>query len=313
MPTVLVTGARGLVGDAVLRHFLAHGWSAIVACSGPARGAVDGIGVVQFALKAVADNIQLRNALFGADVIIHCAAVLPSSGALNTPEGARALYIANSQGTYDLMDMASSAGVKCFVFISTCNLFSDKLDDIREDRLPSPSDAYMLSKLAGEFAGELMGRRSGTKFYCLRISAPYGARYSVDAVVPIFVRRALAGEMLEVAGTGAREQVFTYVEDIARACMVAVQSNVPGTYNIAGSQPTNMKELAQAAVRASGAFENLVTLTSKPDPNEAMRRLVSIDKARRVLNWVPEYDIDRGLADMVRQIRNPLPPLLVAA
>lgn len=311
MPTVIVTGARGLVGDAVLRYFHAGGWRVIVACSGAVRATADEVATIAFRLDSVAANQEFEHALTRADVVIHCAAVLPTPGL--DASSMRNLFLDNVRGTYDMMDMAGRNGIRRFVYVSTCSLFASEPEVNHEGLEPSPANEYALSKYVGELTAEVMSRRSSTMFYSLRIAAPYGARAPIRAVVPVFVHRALAGEPLELMGSGARQQVFTYVEDIARACMAAVHADAPGIYNVAGPRPISMQELAHAVVRAVGADASLIVLTQRPDPNDDMRRSVSLDKANRALGWSPVYDIDRGLAEMVNEIRNPRAPLLVAA
>jgi UDP-glucose 4-epimerase len=307
---LVLTGARGMVGNALLRHFHDLGWHVTAACSGAARGTSNRVSVVPFDLGAQKPDAELEKAVAAADAVIHSAALLPSSGLLKTPEGAHDLYHKNSQGSFDLMALAARHGVGRFVFLSSANLYSQPPDEIREDIQPTPSDAYMLSKLAGEDAAAMFGRASHTRFYALRIAAPYGAGFTAKAVIPIFVTRALAGQPLELMGSGGREQVFTYVRDIASACEAAITADAPsGPYNIAGPGPATMTELAQAVKRAvGGAVE--ISYSGVADPNEGAKRRISISRASEHLGWQPRYDLDRGLTDMVTDIRNPPAPLL---
>jgi UDP-glucose 4-epimerase len=310
--TLLLTGARGLIGDAVLRYFRAAGWRIVAACSGAVRGAVDGITAVPFNLGMVSGE-PLESALSACDAVVHGAALRPSAGTTAPAATARDLYVKNGQGTFGLMEMAARHRVRSFIFISGVNLFGQPPELISEDVPPSPVDVYMLSKLAGEMAADFFNRTSKTQFYTLRTSAPYGARFTTKAVIPTFVTRAMAGQPLQLMGSGRREQVFTYVDDIARACLLAINADAPGVYNIAGGAPTTMMELAEAVVRAVGETGAAIEFTKAPDPNDGARRRVSIARAKRNLGWEPEYDIDRGLARMVEEIRVPPEPLLLPA
>lgn len=312
MKTLVLTGSRGLIGDAVLRHFLAGGWRVIAASSGNVRANAANVIALPFDLDHVADNRALDEAMATADAVVHCAAMLPSSGLLATAAGSRRVYAANVLGTYDLMDMAARHGVPRMVFLSSANLFRQPPDEITEDIPASPGDAYMLSKLAGEAVASCFAQNSATIFTCLRVSAPFGARFTANAVIPNFVTRALAGQPLTLMGTGARQQVFTYVADIARAGMAAVDGAAPGIFNIAGGAPTSMLDLAAAVLRAVGDTAAEIVLSGQPDPAEGVRRRISIERARQQLGWEPEYDIDRGLQAMVAELRNPPRPLLVS-
>jgi len=310
MNTLLLTGGRGMVGSEVLRYFRMQGWHIIVACSGQVESGDDAVEVIPFDLSAVAGNAALEAAMRRTTAVVHCAALLPSSGLLRTCTGARHLYNLNSLGSYDLMDMAVRHNVRHFVYISTANLYDPSTTQIDEAVPPTPTDSYMLSKLACEEAASMFGRSSKTRFIGLRISAPYGAAFNVKAVIPIFVQRALAGEALELQGSGQRQQVFTYVGDIARACFNAVAAGASGICNIAGPGPVTMADLAHSVIKAVGNSDGSIKFSGQPDPNEGARRQVSIAYAKQLLDWEPAYDLDRGLEAMVAHLRNPPPALL---
>src|SRR5947209_1050884 len=133
MPTLLLTGARGLIGDAVLRHCYSQGWRIIVACSGAMRGIDDRGSVVSFNLGAVNENGEFERILEGADALIHCSSIRASSRLLETSAGARELYAKNVQGTYDLMDLAARLQTKAFIFLSSVNLYHHAPETITEN------------------------------------------------------------------------------------------------------------------------------------------------------------------------------------
>jgi len=294
----------------VLRHFHTEGWRVVVACSGKVRTASDNITTVPFDLAAVGDD-KLESAIARSDAVVHCAALLPSSGLLATSTGARELYLTNTQGTYDLMSMAARHEVKRFIFISTANLYDHVPEIISEELMPTPVNTYMLSKVSGEGMADLFNRTSRTHFYSLRISAPYGTCHTAQAVIPLFVSRALAGQTLELMGSGQRQQVFTHVDDIARACNMALNAEASGVYNIAGATPVSMLELAHAVLRVVGDPNAGINFADKPDPQEGVRRCISTARAKRDFGWEPVFDIEQGLARMLEDIRMPRPQLLL--
>ncbi|RDV03169.1 NAD-dependent epimerase/dehydratase family protein [Undibacter mobilis] len=310
MNTLLLTGGRGMVGSEVLRYFRMRGWRAIVACSGRVETCDDAVEVIPFDLSAVAENTALEAAMRKVTAVVHCAALLPSGGLLRTSAGARQLYDLNSLGSYNLMQMAVCNDVRQFVYISTANLYGSATIQIEESMIATPTDSYMLSKLACEEAAKMFGRSSKTRFIGLRISAPYGAAFNIKAVIPTFVQRAFAGEALELQGSGKREQVFTYVGDIARACFSAVTFEASGICNIAGPGPVTMAQLAQSVIKAVGNADASIKFSGDPDPNEGARRQISIAHAKQLLNWEPTYDLDRGLEAMVAHLCNPPPAIL---
>jgi len=306
MKTLLLTGATGLVGGGVLRRFCGSGWRVIMATS--TSNVVSNhplIELISFNLDAVAGNDLMKKAMTRVDAVVHAAGLLPSSGLLNTREGRNKLYTLNSQGSYELMEMAANSGVEDFIFISTANMFNSKAEEIHEQLLPEPNNEYELSKIFGEMVADFFGRISSKRFYSLRISAPYGYGWSARAVIPIFLERASVGKPLKLYGTGKREQTFTHVDDIASACEDALNSGCDGTYNIAGPTVVTMVELAEAILNAFPNTKSYIEYTGKADPGESVKRRVLIDKAQREIGYRPTYNIVDGILETVATSSNP--------
>jgi nucleoside-diphosphate-sugar epimerase len=304
MPKVLVTGSTGLVGGEIVRHLHSLGWEVIMATSSKnVIASCDRISVVDFQLSNISSNQELKDVLKSTDVIVHCAAVLPGT------EGAdnRQAFELNTRGTLQLLELSSASNLSHFIFLSTANMFESSQDMIDENTLPVPDNYYALSKCLCEQMLKGYYGNKGLKYSILRISAPYGSRYKIKAVIPLFVERALKNKDLELMGTGLREQTFTYVTDIARACEMVIQKKVQGCFNITGPAPVTMKMLAETVLKSVSGTRSKIVMTEKPDPLEQKKRRISIDYAKKTFGYEPRFDLSSGLSEMVRQMMQTSP------
>jgi nucleoside-diphosphate-sugar epimerase len=307
---IFVTGGTGLVGNGIVRHFLDEGWDVVMGTSTPGlRPVRAGLRIVPFHLSDPATAV-VRGALAGCAGVIHAAAMMPAAGRAGDVAFASRIVAANTLGTLGLLQAASLAGVPHAVTIGRTAAHLDPARaEVREDAPAIPTGPYGLSKHLSEAVGEYMDRESSTRVAVLRISAPYGPGYRVRAVIPTYVERALAGETLEVWGSGSRTQTFTYTADIARACVLAIERRVSGVYNVAGPDAVSTLTLARAVLLAAGQTGSRIEHIDREDPGETVRVRVSIDKARTELGYAPAYDLDAGLRELVAALRSGREPL----
>src|SRR5581483_4135375 len=153
-----------------------------------------------------------------------------------------AISLTNGLGTQQMLELAARWQVRSFVFISSVPLIGVPTElPITETHPAAPRTAYHASKLYGEHLCAV-ARRAGTPAVSLRLTAPVGRTMPPGRILPTFIRRALAGEPLELAGEGTRGQEFVDVRDVARAVDAAIEHAAGGVLNIAsGSCVTNLE------------------------------------------------------------------------
>jgi nucleoside-diphosphate-sugar epimerase len=310
MKTVLITGATGLIGGAILRHFHAAGWKTIIGSSRTDISPVaKNVETIEYQLNPQWEMEPLTEVIDRSDVIIHAAAVIPAAIS-KLGEAAKAkelsnLYSFNAEGTYRLMELVSSLGVGTFVNMSGINMFGPDEGVYGEELTPQAVNPYGLSKQISEIHAEYFNRISDSNFFNFRVVAPYGYGYQIKAVLALFVERAMSDNNLELMGTGAREQVFTYVDDVAYACQLAIEGGKPGTYNITGPGAITMKTLADTIIELLPNSKAKVVYNNQPDPNEGQTRSVPLAKAYKGLGFTPKFDIASGLQSMIQEMQNP--------
>jgi len=291
---VLLTGASGLVGRASAVHLADAGWEVVGLARRPTGGA-------EFTQELAADlgSPVVADAVAAAtepcDAIVHAAASRERHD--HSPE----IALTNCLGSQQMLSLAELWKVERFVFISGVTVIGrPRVIPITEAHPAAPLSAYHASKLYGEHLVTISQARS-LGGVSLRLTAPVGPRMPDERLLKVFIRRALSGEPLTVAGSGTRRQNYLDVRDAAGAIDCALKSAVTGIVNVGGQAAISNRELAELCV----------TLLDSPsairfggdDPEEGLDWDVSLARAETELGFVPEHalaDSIRGLAAELR-------------
>ena len=128
-------------------------------------------------------------------------------------------------------------------------------------------------------------------FTVLRYGIPYGPRMRPSLVIPIFMRKAMSGEPLTVAGDGSQHRKFVYVEDLADAHVLALAPEAENqTYNIDGSEEVTILRIAETVHKLLGG-EGRSSSSPRARATTAGSRSRRA-KAAREIGWTPKVDFD---------------------
>ena len=298
MKSLIITGGNGFVGSAIVNKFLKKKYRVIIATTKKNNKKKKGAIFVNFDFtKRI--NKKLIKYIKQSGLIIHCASILKSNKKISESE----LFNLNITGTHNLIKKAIMCKSKIFINISTINLYPNDINTvITESSKTNPSSLYSLSKLTIEQLCNFYNKKKITKFSNLRISAPYGAPYKVKSVLPNFIEKTFLNEKIQLENKGERGQVFTNIVDIANACELIIKKQQSGTFNITGPETTSMKQLATKIISLQKDTKSKIAY-SKISSDKLLKqyRKVSIQKARRILNYKP-ISIDFGLKKMINKL-----------
>jgi nucleoside-diphosphate-sugar epimerase len=295
-PVVLITGAGGLVGQHVLRRLQATGHYAPLAVlhgervHGQAAGPNATVSADLLQAAQTADLARLDPAF-----IVHAAGVLPA-----TMDDAAAAQ-ANLTMDRNVAELAAATGCG-LVYCSSISVYENAPLPWHEEFSAAPVSSYPRAKLASEALCATRARRSVS----LRLSSPYGSagvRAPRAGVLTRFVKQALAGETLRVHGRGTRAQDFVHAADIAAAVEAILQRWQTGTLsghkviNLAAGKPISMLELATLVMRLSGLSGQPQT-SPELDGDDGYQAVVSIERARQLLDWQPGR-LEDGLLELI--------------
>jgi nucleoside-diphosphate-sugar epimerase len=248
VPRLLVTGATGAIGPAVVRASLAagHDVRALVRGDAPA----DALPGVEWCKGDLLEPASLVAAVRQVDAVVHLAALLHIT---NPPPALQREYErVNVDGTAHLLAAARAAGVPRFVLASTTAVYGDTHGQVADEgTAPRPDTWYAASKLRAEqLVLDAVGG-SRPEGVVLRFSAAYGPRVKGNyrRLVIALARRRFVG-----VGAGSNRRSLIHEDDVGAAVMRAATHDTGGgrLYNVADGSPHRVRDIIEAISRALG-------------------------------------------------------------
>jgi UDP-glucose 4-epimerase len=210
----------------------------------------------------------------------------------------------NIIGTLGLLEDCIRYGVKKVVFASTGGaIYGEQVEfPAPEDHPPYPLSPYGVSKLAGERYLHYYYAQYGLSYAALRYANVYGPRqdpHGEAGVVAIFAGNLAAGKLSTINGTGEQTRDYVYVEDVARANVLALEGEASsGAYNIGTGIETSVNQLYEALRKISG--KDLPPEYGPAKPGEQLRSSIDPTKASKALNWYPQNALTTALKETLR-------------
>jgi nucleoside-diphosphate-sugar epimerase len=309
MTRVLVTGAAGNIGRAVTRRLLADGRFELRVSDqremDPTIAESAGTEVHRGDLRELA---EARKAIDGCSHVIHLAAIVGGIGNFNTLP--YTLSEMNSGLCNAVYRAAIEADIERFVYVSSSMVYERAtVFPTSEDYLPdcpTPDSAYGFSKLTGEVYARAANEEFGLPFTICRPGNAYGPgelpseEPGITHVIPDLFGKVLAGQRpLQILGSGSQTRAFTYIDDTADGIISAMASpaGLNEDFNLTTSEEVTIAELARRVWEACGepADEFELEPVEQRFRVDVQRRILSGEKAQRVLGWEPSVDLDEGL------------------
>ena len=287
---VLVTGGAGFIGSHVVDKLIERGVTPRIFDLN--RSPYHEAGKVESFLGSLLDPEALRLAMAGCHGVIHLAAVADVNDVFKEPSYSENI---NTRGTLNVLEAARRAQIKRVVYGSTTWVYSDCAEDhVDEDTvIAAPSHLYTATKLAGEQYCRSYASLYGVEYTILRFGIPYGPRSRPAAVVPIFVRKAMNGEPLTVAGDGLQFRKFVYVEDLADGIVLGLKPAAANRiYNLDGREKVSFLQIAETVKETVGDVEIAHTEARAGDFSG---KEVDSTRADKELGWVPATPFSEGV------------------
>jgi UDP-glucose 4-epimerase len=316
----LITGGCGFIGSSLIASILReHPDTSIRVLDNYSVGTKDdlfeALSFIEKERKPKSDRVEFvegdirdydvcHTCCDGVDVIVHLAA---NTGVAPSVENPRYDMEANVIGTFNMIEAARKNNVKKFIFASSGATIGEVEPPIHEEKVQKPVSPYGVSKLAGEAYCSAYFRTFGIKTVSLRFGNVYGPlSKNKSSVVAKFLKQAFAGEALEIYGDGSQTRDFIYIDDLIQAIVLSVKSDVGGeVFQIATYKETTVNEIA-------GKIKNLIEnevgkkvsiVYGEKRRGDVKRNYSDISKARRLLGFSPEFDLDRGLKNTLNYFK----------
>ncbi|MHB1538779.1 MAG: NAD-dependent epimerase/dehydratase family protein [Solirubrobacteraceae bacterium] len=314
MSRVLVTGAAGTIGAAVVRRLLSDPSYEVrvsdqrVAPTWMREGCEVHTGDLR-------EREQARVAIAGCSHVIHLAAIV--GGIANFHRLPYTLTEVNGALYEGVIGAALAEGVERFVYVSSSMVFerASEFPTTEEHVLdcPTPRSAYGFSKLAGEVWCRAAHEEHGLPYTICRPFNAYGPGEMPDDepgiahAVPDLISKTLSGQRpLQIFGSGEQTRTLTHVDDIADGIVTAMGSphGVEEAFNISASRELTVAEIAAIVWEACGQAAADLELEHLPSFDvDVQRRWPSVEKARKLLGWESKIDVEDGIAATVEWLR----------
>ncbi len=313
--TVLVTGGAGLVGSHLVDQLIDQGVGEIRVLDNLVRGRRDNLAAaevkqtIKFILGDVRDRTMVQSAVEGCDYVFHLAAIRITRCAEKPRECMEVLV----DGTFNIFESAVASGAKKIVYASSASVYglADSFPTEERHHPYNNRTLYGWSKVMNEGIARSFNDMYGLSSVGLRYFNIYGPRMDVTgAYTEVFIRWLDCierNEAPQLHGDGSATMDFVYIGDVARANILAMQSDrTDDVFNVATGTETSLLQLWETLQKVTEAYQLEPRCMPARKTNPVPRRLSSTKRAREFLGFIAETSLEDGLRKLVAWRRQAL-------
>lgn len=291
---VLVTGAHGFIGAAIIPDLLDAGHEVI---------GIDRIAGPRIRVGDVTRVEDCVEAAAGVDVIIHSVGIHLATQVAENP---MQMVDVNVKGTLNMLQAAEISGARRIIYLSSAKVYGEpeRLPSLESD-LPRPREPYALAKLVAEQYCQTFHEKNGIEAVIIRPFSVYGPGQDHNSGYVGMALEALKTDGVVTFPGGADYlRDFVHIRDVARLCALATTVDLPG-YTVINSGAGDARTLDElVAMIAASAGVRMSTRFRKPSVETIKRTLGDMSRARDLLGYEPEIELEQGIAETVAWFMN---------
>lgn len=312
--TILITGGAGFIGSNLCEYFLGKGERVICLdnfSTGHHHNLKDFTENPDFSL--IEGDIRNLNdcnlAVKGADYVLHQAALGSVPRSINDPITTNDV---NVSGFLNMLTASRDVKVKRFVYAASSSTYGDSegLPKV-EGVIGKPLSPYAITKYVNELYAEIFSKNYGLETIGLRYFNVFGRKQdpkgAYAAVIPKFVMQLMNYESPVINGDGNYSRDFTYIDNVIQMNALAISSKNPDAintvYNTAFGDRNTLNDLVVYLKKYLAEYDPKIAdvpiVYGNNRAGDIPHSLASIDKAKRLLNYNPEYSLQKGLKEAV--------------
>jgi UDP-N-acetylglucosamine/UDP-N-acetylgalactosamine 4-epimerase len=313
--SILITGGAGFIGSNLCEFFLSKNY--FVVCldnfaTGHLHNLKECLKNENFKLiEGDIRNIDDCNlAVVNIDYVMHQAALGSVPRSINDPISTNDV---NVSGFLNMLVASRDAGVKRFIYAASSSTYGDSENSPKvENIIGKPLSPYAITKYVNELYAEIFSKSYGLETIGLRYFNVFGRKQDPNgayaAVIPKFVMQLMQHKSPVINGDGNFSRDFTYIDNVIQMNELAMITSNPvalnTVYNTAFGDRNSLNDLVQYLKEYLSEFDpKIADIEIIYGPNrvgDIPHSLASIDKAKQLLNYNPQFDIKKGLKEAVK-------------
>jgi len=312
---ILITGGAGFIGSNLCDHFISNGYQVVCLdnfATGFRKNIQHHLSNPDFTLVEgdIRNMEDCRKAVEGVAYVLHQAALGSVPRSIKDPITTNDV---NVGGFLNMLTASRDAGVKRFVYAASSSTYGDSesLPKV-EDKIGNPLSPYAITKYVNELYATIFSKTYGMETIGLRYFNVFGRRQdpagAYAAVIPKFVMQFMKHESPVINGDGNYSRDFTYIDNVVQMNELAMLTQEPGAintvYNTAFGDRTTLRELIEYLKQYLSEYDTVIkdveVIYGPERAGDIPHSLASIDKAKRLLNYNPQYSIKHGLGEAVK-------------
>lgn len=312
--TLLITGGAGFIGSNLCDYFLSKGYTVVCLdnfTTGHRHNLKDFVNNTNFRLIEgdIRNLSDCENAVKGVDYVLHQAALGSVPRSIIDPITTNDV---NVSGFLNMLVASRDAKVKRFVYAASSSTYGDSegLPKV-EDVIGKPLSPYAITKYVNELYAEIFSKTYGLETIGLRYFNVFGRKQdpkgAYAAVIPKFVMQLMQLESPVINGDGNFSRDFTYIDNVIQMNELAMttknESAINTVYNTAFGDRTTLNDLLKYLKEYLSKYDpRIASVEVVHGPNRAgdiPHSLASIDKAKSLLGYHPQYSMQEGLKEAV--------------
>ncbi|HNQ67374.1 MAG TPA: SDR family oxidoreductase [Bacteroidales bacterium] len=307
---VLVTGGAGFIGSNIIEKLLKQD-NFVVCLDNLATGKMSNIEAFtnnknfRFINGDIRDIKTCEKACKGIDIVLHQAALGSVPRSIKDPVTTNQV---NIDGFINMLIAARDNKVKRFVYASSSSVYGDSKElPKHENKIGNPLSPYAVTKSVNELYAKVFGNLYGMETIGLRYFNVFGKNQDPDgayaAVFPKFISTLIKHKAPVIFGDGTQSRDFTYIANVVQANELAATTSNPDAintvFNIAYGKSISLNEITSELIKVLSDFDSKINeinpVYGPLRQGDIKDSLASIDKAKRLLGYMPAYNVHDGL------------------